>query len=677
METFDALQIDPDEHDKVLKQLDELKKECESLKTMKESADKASVNAKTLIVRLNKELSQQRALVDAEKKKTAAVSSQASTDAIQERDQLKVKIEKLEKEALEDKKALEGATQRVETFKKHLRNYQKQIGDLKQQVTQTTSELEASKAELETARAAPPPSVTAEAAPPKEPMSLEKPEAAATKVVPDTIKVVPKTTPTDAPKSEPVKKATELQPPAKTPPEVPSGGFKFGPGGSLKPPPSKIPRKALKDVSLQTSGDADSKQEAVAAQGLSTTIVKPTVTTAQGSPPLSKAPEASVATIAETKSKEFAMREKLLLLKKRKAELMKEEEERAQKRAFLAAEGPSGDEIAGDESAKKVEEAAGSQELVAPGSIEGVEAMPMESETVEETPTPASEPMAPETSVPEGEGTEPEVAKTVADESKEDTTSLEAVEATSIETEQDTTSLDAAEATPIKTEQESQAPDESKGKAEPAKADVPAKASLFGGPSTFGSVSAFGSGTPFGMTGFVKAAPSLAFGTSSTIAKTTSTKEGESPSAPAPAALGSAASTEKPTAFGSGGTFLDIKPPSSTAPKFTFGSSPNITLPTPAKGLPVASETTFGVFGHGGASPFGRGIAQSTQAQPLFGAPVKRPPPIDESDEGQESAAKHPRIEEEEGKEEEQDDVDDDEHGLEEGEEVDENEEAE
>jgi hypothetical protein len=91
----------------------------------------------------------------------------------------------------------------------------------------------------------------------------------------------------------------------------------------------------------------------------------------------------------------------------------------------------------------------------------------------------------------------------------------------------------------------------------------------------------------------------------------------------------------------------------------------------------VASETTFGVFGHGGASPFGRGIAQSTQAQPLFGAPVKRPPPIDESDEGQESAAKHPRIEEEEGKEEEQDDVDDDEHGLEEGEEVDENEEAE
>jgi hypothetical protein len=284
----------------------------------------------------------------------------------------------------------------------------------------------------------------------------------------------------------------------------------------------------------------------------------------------------------------------------------------------------------------------------------------MESETVEETPTPASEPMAPESSVPGGQGAEPEEAEKMADKSKEDASSSEA-----------------AEATPIETEEESKAPDESKGKAEPAKPDVPAKASLFGGPSTFGSVSAFGSGTTFGMTGFGKTASPLTFGTSSTIAKTSS-KEGEGLSMPAPTAFGSAVSTEKPTAFGSGGAFLDMKPPSSTAPKFTFGSSPNITLPTPAKGLPVASGTSFGVFGHGGASPFGGGMAQSTQAQPLFGAPAKRPPPDDWGDEGQESAAKHPRIEEEEGEEEEQDDVgDDEEPDLEEGEEADENEEAE
>jgi hypothetical protein len=632
-----------------LKKLDELKKECESLKTMTENAEKASVNAKALIARLNKDLTQQRALVDAQKKTTAVVSSKTSIDASQERDRMKARTEKLEKEAVENKKALEGATQRVETFRKHLRNYQKQIGELKEQVSEVTSELEASKAELEAARAAPAlaPALTSEGAPPKEPMSLEKPEPAA-----DTTKVAPKATPTDAPKAEPVKKATELEPAAKTPPDVPPGGFKFGPGGSLNPPPSKIPRKVQKEVSSQQSGDADAKQQAVAAQGVSKTTVKPKVTTVQKPPPLSppRVPDEPAAATAETKLMESAMREKLLLLKKRKAELMKEKGERPQKRALVAAETTS-DEKGGDEATKTPEEAVRGQELVAAGSVEGEAPMPTESKIIEKTvETPASEQAPPET-----EGAEPEETKRVADESKEDTSFSET-----------------AKATPIEIEQETPAPDASKAKAEATKAAAPANASLFGGPSTFGSVSAFGSKSAFGTTEFGKPAPSLAFGTSSTIAKT-STEEGEGPSVPAPTSFGFTASTDKPSAFGSGGTFLDMKPPGSTAPKFSFGSSPNITLPTPAKGLPLASGTSFGVFGHGPSvnSPFGGGMAKSSQTQPLFGAPAKRPHPDDEGDEGQESAAKQSRIEEEEGEEEQEHVGDDDEADLEEGEDAD------
>jgi hypothetical protein len=669
-----ATQIDPDEHEKALKKLDELKKECESLKSTKENAEKASVNAKALITRLNKELTQQRALVDAQKKKTAVVSSKASTDAIQERDQMKVRVEKLEKEAVENKKALEGSSQIVETFKKHLRNYQKQIGELKEQVSHVTSELEASNAKLETARSAPAPTpvLTARAASPKEPMSLENPEpAAAANMVPDTTdlatKATTKATPTDAPEADTLTNATEVEPAAKTPPEVPPGGFHFGPGGSLKPTPSKIPRKTQKEVSPRQSGNGDAKQEAVAAQGLGKSTVKPKVTTTQKSPPSlpkvttaqkppslspARVPDEPAAATAEIKSDESAFREKLLLLKKRKAELMKVKEERPQKRALIAQEATS-EVKGGDEATTKPEEAGGGQELVAAGYVEGEGPMPTESQIVEKAvETLAFEQAPPETSAPGGEGAEPKEIKKVVDESKEETSSSEI-----------------AKATPIESKQETPAPDASTSKAEPTKAATPAKASLFGGPSTFGSVSTFGNKGAFGMTGFGKPAPSLAFGSSSTIAET-STEWGEGPSVLAPSSFGSTPSTDTPAAFGSGGTFLDIKPPGSTAPKFSFGSSPNITLPTPAKGLPVASGTSFGMFGHGpsGASPFGGGMVKSSQAQPLFGDPAKRPHPDAEGDEGQERAAKQSRIEETEVGGEQQDVGDDDEADLEEGE---------
>jgi hypothetical protein len=115
--------------------------------------------------------------------------------------------------------------------------------------------------------------------------------------------------------------------------------------------------------------------------------------------------------------------------------------------------------------------------------------------------------------------------------------------------------------------------------------------------------STFGSG---------KAGASLTFGSSATVPKM-GPEKGESSSA-------QASVTDKPSSFG-GGAFLNMKPPGSTgvAPKFSFGSSTSITLPTPAKGTP-SSSARFGAFGQGSASPFGSGLSRaSAQAQPLFG----------------------------------------------------------
>jgi hypothetical protein len=145
--------------------------------------------------------------------------------------------------------------------------------------------------------------------------------------------------------------------------------------------------------------------------------------------------------------------------------------------------------------------------------------------------------------------------------------------------------------------------------------DVSKKSSLFGKPSTFGSDTPFGGGTPFGMAstfGSGKAGASLTFGSSATVPKM-GPEKGESSSA-------QASVTDKPSSFG-GGAFLNMKPPGSTgvAPKFSFGSSTSITLPTPAKGTP-SSSARFGAFGQGSASPFGSGLSRaSAQAQPLFG----------------------------------------------------------
>ena len=58
-------QIDPEEHEQALATVEKLKKECSTLKTQKEAADGNSTKAKNIVTRLNKEISSQKASMEA------------------------------------------------------------------------------------------------------------------------------------------------------------------------------------------------------------------------------------------------------------------------------------------------------------------------------------------------------------------------------------------------------------------------------------------------------------------------------------------------------------------------------------------------------------------------------------------------------------------------------------
>jgi hypothetical protein len=110
------------------------------------------------------------------------------------------------------------------------------------------------------------------------------------------------------------------------------------------------------------------------------------------------------------------------------------------------------------------------------------------------------------------------------------------------------------------------------------------------------------------------------------------------------------------TSAPSAGVFLNLKPPGSgpVAP-LTFGSSPNITIPTPSKDpLPVESQP-FAAF-RGTSFPFGAPTTSQAQAIPLFGSSSntgkKRSLDTDETQTAENTTStKLARVEEEKGDE--------------------------
>jgi nucleoprotein TPR len=109
-----------------------------------------------------------------------------------------------------------------------------------------------------------------------------------------------------------------------------------------------------------------------------------------------------------------------------------------------------------------------------------------------------------------------------------------------------------------------------------------------------------------------------------------------------------------------GGTFLNLKPPGSgPAAPLTFGSSPNITIPTPSKDpLPVESQP-FAAF-KGGPFPFGARTTSQPQATSLFDASSnigkKRSLETDDTQEAENASTKLARVEEEKSEEKDEED---------------------
>lgn len=107
-----------------------------------------------------------------------------------------------------------------------------------------------------------------------------------------------------------------------------------------------------------------------------------------------------------------------------------------------------------------------------------------------------------------------------------------------------------------------------------------------------------------------------------------------------------------------GGAFLNLKPPGSgPAVPLTFGSSPNITIPTPSKDpLPVESQP-FAAF-KGGSFPFGAPTTSQPQATSLFDSSSntgkKRSLETDDTQEAENASTKLARVEEEKSEEKEE-----------------------
>ena len=128
--------IDPEEHVQALASVEASKKEVQSLMSTKARVEKEAASAKTLVSRLNKELTQRKteleaaktslAKVTAEKNSLSKKSSAADTSVAKERLQLKQALKNKEEELASSKAEMESANNRIEGLKKIM-------GKLKQQ----------------------------------------------------------------------------------------------------------------------------------------------------------------------------------------------------------------------------------------------------------------------------------------------------------------------------------------------------------------------------------------------------------------------------------------------------------------------------------------------------------------------------------------------------------------
>ena len=591
--------IDPEEHVQALASVEASKKEVESLKSTKARVEKEAASAKTLVSRLNKELTQRKteleaaktslAKVTAEKNSLSKKSSAADTSVAKERLQLKQALKNKEEELASSKAEMESANNRIEGLKKIMGKLKQQNVDMqkkskaaeaKQQETEKALEkehevlkekqAELAKANAKTSAPARAPSPAAAAAPaPAAPKSKAS---------------------TTASNAAPTKKSQV--------PKVPAGGFKFAPSpvegksaeASTIAQAKSTSKPASKPSSRAPSPAVGPTDKQIAPKTSSGTTVTADATVKDTDASKSKSGDSKFAAAAALKGKQLsAMRQKENVMRERLMRKKRQLEEAASKK-------PSDDDE--KDSAPPEKRAAKTSEAAKPADAKSTE-------------KPADATAAAEADAQKG--------------------GEETDDSSSTDDEKDNISATA-----------------SSGKA------------MFGGQQSpaFGSSSGFGSaalGTSaslmFGSSGTVARGGS-GFGSGTS----TPPLFGKGTAVSAKDTSGGDDDDEKSKEKEEGGAFLNLKPPGSGAApgKFVFGTSASITLPLPkATSAQPAPTTGFGAFGQtaaGGvkASPFGS-AASSSGGGLTFGSSAttcttKRP--AADAEEGAESAPKQPRVEE-------------------------------
>jgi nucleoprotein TPR len=591
-------QIDPEEHNRVLKQAETLGREINDLKAQKEVAEKEGTNAKAIVSKLNKELAQQKALVQRQQsllkkiqsdKESSTAPSSATAVITKENAMLKEKLQKMDIESRSNQTELKGASDRIEMLKQRMRQFQKTIGEQRKKI----SDLESAAAAPVTGSdvKAPSNSLPFSVSPQKAAMPVITAESTSASETKEEQKIEPKDCAPTVEKELPAVVDVGKE----SLPSTPIGGFKFGPSSTSAP--------ARKEETQKRAAPA---------------VVAPADKSSSSAPPSKRA---KVLDKAQETVKDAAETEKLeSLVDPRDA--MADDKTKADGKAN-AEEKSIADEKA------RAEEKDKAAQVLKDQLMRKRDALVQRKKNLEEATAKqqAQQSPIPEAQLPETKATpvpnqllpgEASAAPVVLVASSEPEPESKGAEKPAIEATAEVKVMLKSIAHAAKV-----AVDE--------KAEVPAPVTeapktLSFGTSPFGNAT-FGSGTAptFGSTSFGKppSGGGLAFGTS-------------------PSILGFGSSATQDYSSKTSSVFLDMKPPSSTAAPFTFGST-SITLPTPSIAAPPSVASPFGAFG--GSNPFGGGAATNSAALPLFGSStsIKRVAP--EASAGEEQTAKQARVE--------------------------------
>ena len=646
-------QIDPEEHKVVIEQVEQLKKEVSTLKAQKSSAEDETASAKSTMVKLNTDISLQKSLVEKQNamfvklkadKDSSAKTSSALLELTKERNQLKEKIVKMDFDAKSTITELNGANQRNEMLKNRMRQFQvtlnkqtKRIEELEIQLAKVTSQIvtettdHVAHAEKENSKEVE-----------KEPIKLEP-------------KVMV------SPSEE--TKAPILEMKGK-PPVAPEGGFKFGPGGKslllekknveallLLPmeAPVRITSEGTRNVSTQGLSPIEvqnqEKLDVDKCPQQEYSGVLQSITDIGPTPKLSTLrPHSPIREKVETQSEgnDFEATKKKALIAKLNEKKRKLAEAKAQIQAQLV-KCPTYKAITEDnqsEQEKAIEEESGS---LNESSSDPHTQIKKASKFDEKDPASSAKSESSRFELVDVEQQEPDTKKA----KKGETPKYDLVFATEDPANrQEKSALVQPRATKAVI-LEKLIPDDGTKEATlqvapPAgAAEIPVDEKPKVTPMAFGGLISSGATVGSGVTIF----GSSTFGTSTTggspfFGSSTSIK-----SLSGQSEIVGGASTESSTGF-SGSTFAatsafltNMKPPSSNAAPFSFGTSSGpIMLPTPSNPQP----STINPFGAFSGSPFGSG---TSHGQPLFGfsSSVKRSSPLEKADNS--NNANQPRLE--------------------------------